>query len=481
MIFWRILDSKLYSAGETDKLGFEESEGLVIPDEYLEQQEFVIMRTCHGIGDWGIISAMPRLLKQKYPKCKVYLPSVKLLENLFGQYKNNWSIWDNPFENMDIVFKNNPYVDGYLDNIPGEVYHDHYRNYSNQHSDIPLLEQMLKFWQFKESEYNDSQPELYFSEKEKKQGDKIINTFTNGNEYGVLLISKRYNYEYDNLINDILNKNNIPYFYWTKDPIESTKFNSINHILNLRHIDPRIQLYIKSKAKLNIGSQAGINHLVVRYSDVYEVQRQFPLNGNYVKGETYLVDKLKRKLLKNLSDKWDSKTTTTLRYKSELIDFFNKPEYKNKTVLEIGSSNGHSTRVLSYLFKSVTAVDILKERHTYSYENYNKDNTNIKYVVANVYNGPWDFGHHDIVFIDCVHDYQHVKSDIENAINICDKPIIIFDDYGLFPDIKRAIDEYIESGKFEILTYLGHQKGTIIPKTQNKILKHFEGIVCQVK
>ena len=51
---------------------------------------------------------MPRLLKQKYPKCKVYLPSVKLLENLFGQYKNNWSIWDNPFENMDIVFKNNP-------------------------------------------------------------------------------------------------------------------------------------------------------------------------------------------------------------------------------------------------------------------------------------------------------------------------------------------------------------------------------------
>ena len=49
MIFWRILDSKLYSAGETDKLGFEESEGLVIPDEYLEQQEFVIMRTCHGI------------------------------------------------------------------------------------------------------------------------------------------------------------------------------------------------------------------------------------------------------------------------------------------------------------------------------------------------------------------------------------------------------------------------------------------------
>ena len=25
------------------------------------------MRTAHGIGDWGIISAMTRLLKEKYP------------------------------------------------------------------------------------------------------------------------------------------------------------------------------------------------------------------------------------------------------------------------------------------------------------------------------------------------------------------------------------------------------------------------------
>ena len=81
MIFWRILDNKLYPINETDELGFEESEGLRIPDEYLDKQEFMVMRTAHGIGDWGIISAMPRLLKQKYPNCKVYLPSPKLLEN----------------------------------------------------------------------------------------------------------------------------------------------------------------------------------------------------------------------------------------------------------------------------------------------------------------------------------------------------------------------------------------------------------------
>ena len=56
----------------------------------------------------------------------------------------------------------------------------------------------------------------------------------------------------------------------------------------MRHIDIRVQLYIKSKAKLNIGNQCGTNHLAVRYSKVYESQRQFPLAHNFIKGETYL-------------------------------------------------------------------------------------------------------------------------------------------------------------------------------------------------
>ena len=56
MIFWRIVDNKLYAVNEVNELGFDESEGLRIPDEYLDNQEFIIMRTCHGIGDWGLLS-----------------------------------------------------------------------------------------------------------------------------------------------------------------------------------------------------------------------------------------------------------------------------------------------------------------------------------------------------------------------------------------------------------------------------------------
>ena len=143
MIFWRILDNQLFSVGEVDKLGFEETDGIRIPDEYLDRKEFMVMRTCHGLGDWGIISAMPRLLKEKYPDCKVYVPSIKLSENLFGKNKLGWLTWNNPYNNINYIFKNNPYVDGFKDYVVGEVFHDHYRVYNKDKKDIPLIKQMI--------------------------------------------------------------------------------------------------------------------------------------------------------------------------------------------------------------------------------------------------------------------------------------------------------------------------------------------------
>ena len=49
MIFFRIVDNTLYNSGEVDNLGFEESEGLRIPDEYLDEQKFTIMRMLHFV------------------------------------------------------------------------------------------------------------------------------------------------------------------------------------------------------------------------------------------------------------------------------------------------------------------------------------------------------------------------------------------------------------------------------------------------
>ena len=298
MIFWRIVDNKLYTVKETDNLGFEKSEGLQIPDEYLGAREFMVMRTTHGIGDWGIISAMPRLLKEKYSNCKVYIPSKILLRKLFGDNDGRLGIWNEPLVN-NVVFDNNPYVDDFVDEIDGEVFHDHYRVYDKSNTNIPLVKQILKFWQFTEEEMKDCQPEMYWSDEEQKFGDEIINRYVGDKEFGCLLISDRFGTQMGNydeksynkdvkVISKVLKDNLLPYFYYTSKPIEETPFNFIDGVLDMRYIDLRIQLYIKSKAKVNIANQCGTNHLIVRYSKSYESQRQYPMGMNFVEGEIYI-------------------------------------------------------------------------------------------------------------------------------------------------------------------------------------------------
>tara|TARA_A100001515_G_scaffold142352_1_gene140977 strand:+ start:147 stop:1013 length:867 start_codon:yes stop_codon:yes gene_type:complete len=288
MIFYRILDNRLYHVEETDNLGFEKSEGLFIPDEYLDGQNFMIMRTCAGTGDWGIISAMPRLLKEKYPNCKVNVPSKKLLKRIFGKHHNN----------VHVSYDNNPYVDSFVDEYDGEVFHDHYRIYDKNNVDVPLVKQILKFWQFTDEETNDCQPEIYWTDEEKKLGDDIIDNHVKG-DFGFLLISDRFgtllgkynknSYEKDkSSITKALSDYDLPYFYWTHEPLSKTEFSFINDVLDVRHINLRIQLYIKSKAKVNIGTQCGPMDITPRYSKTLISQRQYPLGINLINGVEYI-------------------------------------------------------------------------------------------------------------------------------------------------------------------------------------------------
>ena len=294
MIFWRVLDNQLYNVGEVNRLGFEESEGLRIPDEYLDKLQFMVMRGAQGLGDWGIVSAMPRLLKQKYPTCKVYIPSPLFLSNLFNQ--PNESTWQNPYENVYNVFKGNPYIDGFKDFMLGEVFHDHYRIYDKNKKDIPLIKQMLKFWQFNDDEIKDYHPDLYFTKEEKQFGDEIIKEFLGDKEFVGLLITNRFESQggrYDEktnrkLMSVLLDKfSDLPFVYWTyKKPKEIDI--SFKKGFDLRNVPTRIQLYIRTKAKINIGTHCGFLDCVSRYSKVYQIQRVFPLNQNVLENEVYV-------------------------------------------------------------------------------------------------------------------------------------------------------------------------------------------------
>ena len=495
MIFFRIVDNKLYHAGEVDRLGFEESEGYRIPDEYLDKKEFMVMRTCHGLGDWGILSSLPRILKEKYPDCRVYVPSPKLLDNLFGHLKHEWGTFDNPFENVVHIFKNNPYVDAFKDYFDGEVFHDHYRVYDRHKKDIPLAKQILKFWQIEDIE-DDCLPELHFSEEEKKIGDKLIKDCVGDKEFGSLLITSRYESkgngfnqkQTEDILKYFLDKNNLPYFYYTYKPKEEFPFD-FDGCFDMRNIDIRIQLYIRSKAKLNIGNHCGVLDSVAGSSKVYQVQRVFPMNQNrilseiYLNGENYQTmidgDEFKCKILNDLPDKNSAKTTTSLKWKSDFIDFFKDDKFKKMNALEVGSSLGHTTRVMSFLFNNVTALDNLEERHVISGK-INKDRDNITFRTMDVYNEAWDFENMGVVVIDCIHDYQHVRMDIQNSIDKFNKPYIVFDDYGLFPDVKKGIDEFIQEGKLKVIKKIGMSAGFEFSRTLNKVLKDCEGLICQV-
>lgn len=278
MIFWRTYNNQLHPVGEVEQLGFPIEDPSYIPDDYLEKQKFIILRTCFGVGDWGIISSFPRKLKEKYPNCTVLLPSPTLLQNMFGDFKTNWSSWENPFNVVETIFLNNPYVDGYVDSFEGDIFNDHYRIYDN--NDEPLLEQILRFWQF--DNFDNIEPEIYFNNEEKLLGDQIIKEHCDG-EFGTLLISNRFDGKGIEKIQQKINEYDLPMFYWTKSTDVGLNFRKA---LDMRHVKTRIQLYIKTKAKFNVGNQTGVNDTIANYAPTFTLPRG-DLNSNYIRSQKY--------------------------------------------------------------------------------------------------------------------------------------------------------------------------------------------------
>jgi hypothetical protein len=73
-------------------------------------------------------------------------------------------------------------------------------------------------------------------------------------------------------------------FYWTSEV--DSGFNFIK-ALDMRHIDTRIQLYIKSEAQFNVGNQTGVNDTIANYAPTFTVPRG-KLGSNIVKSEIYI-------------------------------------------------------------------------------------------------------------------------------------------------------------------------------------------------
>tara|TARA_B100001094_G_C18189640_1_gene806208 strand:+ start:234 stop:1178 length:945 start_codon:yes stop_codon:yes gene_type:complete len=290
--FFRIFDNKLYTI-QRENIGFPIHDPYYIPDEYLDDGEFVVMRTCHGIGDWCIISSIPRLLKEKYPNCKVYIPSDIMLKNLFGSMLNNWGYGTFDASTISkVVFENNPYVDDFIDECNSEVFHDHYRLYDVNNHKIPLAEQMLKFWQFKSDEFDDSTPDIYFSDEEKIFGDKLINELAGDNNYGYVGVNHATFGSTANtkpLTDKVRENSDLVWFNYSEIPIEETDLRFLTNSVSIKELNLSIrqQMYLRCNAKINVGNETGMTLWVAKYSKTYVLGNEVygSIHGKHQEGK----------------------------------------------------------------------------------------------------------------------------------------------------------------------------------------------------
>ena len=186
-------------------------------------------------------------------------------------------------------------------------------------------------------------------------------------------------------------------------------------------------------------------------------------------------------ILENIPDKREYKNTTSLKFKEDIYNSF-KDIAHEYTCLEVGTNHGHTTRILSYIFKHVVTIDWKEDPNLKKARELNHDRDNITYIQADVYNSSWrnlnlpDF---QVSFIDCGHDYNSVISDINNCIRYgSDNQYMIFDDYGL-PDteVKPAINYQINNlTGFKKIIDIGEPKGNE-PRI-GKPLIDSEGVIC---
>ena len=169
--------------------------------------------------------------------------------------------------------------------------------------------------------------------------------------------------------------------------------------------------------------------------------------------------------------------TCSDEFREDIKDFFkDKHHFK---IAEIGSHKGYTTRYLSDIFETVYPVDNSIEWTNFN-KNLNKDKKNIEYIHLDIYNNSWNvIPEVDVVFIDADHSYDGVKSDMNNSLKrFKNLKYIIFDDYGVWPGVKKLVDESLNNKTLIFEKYIGLNN---VPGLENKLYKNTsEAIICKV-
>ena len=185
----------------------------------------------------------------------------------------------------------------------------------------------------------------------------------------------------------------------------------------------------------------------------------------------------KEAVLSKIPEKENFISTTSRKFKRDILDFFDKPEFKDKIAMEMGCDACHSTVILASLFKQVYALD--KEPNPGAEEFLKQCGaTNAQRILCDLYDEePLPVPSADVIFVDAWHTYEGVHTDVLNALNLpsVGKKYFIFDDVGIYPPIKKCVDDFFTNGKLALVKNIGRS-----PHTPHLWfdLQEYEGIIA---
>ncbi len=199
-------------------------------------------------------------------------------------------------------------------------------------------------------------------------------------------------------------------------------------------------------------------------------------------------------ILKDMPDKSEYPNTTSKKFKKDLYNYFSDSKFRGVKAMEIGTHRGHTTKLMSHLFDKVITMNINDKGNDWIPTQ--EEDKNITYFVNDSYsNRPWPgrgiagfwneeieekFRGVEVIFIDCLREYEKVKTDIANSLELKPKQekYIIIEDYGneKFEGVKQAVDEVCWFGHMEIVKGIGYPAGT-----QHGTMKYndWEAVICR--
>lgn len=175
-----------------------------------------------------------------------------------------------------------------------------------------------------------------------------------------------------------------------------------------------------------------------------------------------ILEKEFEDILNNLQHKNTVKSTTTLKFKKDVIDILLNNPFEGD-ILEVGTSSGNTTVILAAVAKKLN-------KKVFGFDNSKKllNDTdklcksfgldNYILIRKDVYKEEWNVSNIGFVLIDCVHTEWHFRKDLHNAISVSanGKPIIVAHDFGLVTKDGDTINNLIKYTKdINIVRFIG--------------------------